>query len=268
MTEDPAWTQPTSQFIKYVLQVANLLNLTERGIRHVIRYPDVIAALEMDNESDETESKPQLEDAKKMAELGRSEIVNDFPLLRSHALIGLWGALEAMIEDLAITWIQYNPSLLDEPKIAKIKVPLAEYRKMDEQDQLSFLVSELQRDLGSDLKGGVNKFESLLNVIGIGGPVDKRVRDVIFEAQNLRNVLAHRAGIADRKFIMRCPHFNYSAGDRVKISKELLDHVMAGFLTYSFIVFNRCATIDEYSKFTVEPADFEGAVNFSGDDDA
>jgi hypothetical protein len=270
VTGDPgsAWTRPTRQFIDYVVQVANLLSLTERGIRHVIRFPDVIDALAMDDTFNEAEYEPKIDDAKAMAKLAESEIKNDFPLLRSHTLMGLWGALEAMVEDLAVAWIQYDLSILDDLRFAKIKVPLVEYQKMDQQEQISFLVSEVQRDLRSELKGGVNQFESLLNVVGLGGSVDRRVREVIFEVQNLRNAFAHRAGIADRKFVTNCPHLNYSAGDKIKISRDYLNDVLAGFLTYSFIIYNRCATIDGSGQFDFEPEGFEGALAVSGREDS
>jgi hypothetical protein len=199
--------------------------------------------------------------AKTQAKLAESEIERDHPLLHSHAVMGMWGALEAMVEDLTISWIEHNPSVLNEPKIAKIRIPLVEFQAMEQQDRLRFVVSELQRELGTELKSGATKFETLLSILGLGGPVDKRLRDIIFETQNLRNIFAHRGGIADRRFITNCPQFQYGVGDAVTVDSDHFDRIFYGLLMYVTVVINRCRTIDGLSPITEEAPGFEGVLS-------
>ena len=258
----PTWAEPCFRFMDYLFQVDDLITLTDEGITYLTKVPRILelahTALhpEKNEKDNETENR-----AKKRAELAKSEIAKDFPLLHSHAIMGIWGALEAMIEDLAISWIEHNPSVLSEPKIAKIRIPLIEFQAMDQQGRLRFIVSELQRELGTELKSGANKFESLLSLLGLGGPVDKRLKDIIFETQNLRNIFAHRGGIADRKFVTNCPQFQYAVGDTVRIDTQHYNRIFFGFLMYAAVILNRCRTIDNLDPITDEFPGFEGVLS-------
>ena len=262
--KSPEWAAPCNRFMRYMFQVIDLLDLTRIGTNILTMMPRaasvLLAGTELPEEQKATYERQQKE-AEKMARLAESEIANDFPLLHSHALMGAWGALEGMIEDLTISWMQHNPSVLDEPKLARIRVPLIEFQQMGDQDRLRFLVTQLQGDLGLELKSGATKFESLLAVFGLGGPVDERVRDVIFETQNLRNVFAHRGGVADRKFVTNCPHLQYNIGDAVKIGVQDFGRILFGLLTYGAIILNRCRAIEEMSPFAEDFPGFEGALS-------
>jgi hypothetical protein len=255
----PAWAMPCHWFAEYMLQVENLVKLTNYGVRGVINLAEILE-ITMQGKQRKEEQEKALEDAKQLARLADSEIASDFPLLHSHAIIGMWGALEAMIEDLAVSWIDHNPSVLSEPTIARIRVPLAEFQGMEQADRLRFLIAELQRDLRVDLKSGATKFESLLGAIGLNGPVDKRVRNVLFETQQLRNIFAHRGGVADRRFIANCPQLNYSTGDTVKINSATFVRIYNGLTVYNLIIINRCRATDGLGPVAYEAPGFEGAL--------
>lgn len=267
--ENPQWATPCASFIEYMLQVVELIDLTRRGTTVLTMGPRMVDVLiETSGPGDDiAKYEERLNDAKYTANLAESEIKNDFPLLHSHALMGAWGALEGMIEDLAVSRIQHDPSILDEPKIAKIRVPLIEFQRMNDHDRLRFLVTEIQRELGLGLKSGATKFEPLLAFLGLGGTIDGRVRDAIFEAQNLRNVFAHRGGVADRKFVVNCPHLRYKVGDRVKIGDEDFSRSFYGLLTYGAIILNRCRTIEGMRLFDSDFPGFEGIMPTCGEDE-
>jgi hypothetical protein len=244
---NPEWATPCVRFMDYMFQVWGLHDLTQRSIRVSTHMPSMIDTLiSTDNfsENEKTVNKANLRRNERAAHLAKSEIENDFPFLNSHSLMGICGAMEGMVEDLAVSWIQHNPSVLDEPKLAKIRLPLIEFQRMSDQDRLRFLVTELQRDLGLELKNGATKFESLLTVLGLGGSVDRKVRDTIFEAQNLRNIFAHRGGVADRKLVANCPQLQYNVGDIVKIDTENFVRIFFGLFTYGAVILNRCRTIE------------------------
>jgi hypothetical protein len=265
MTEKtyPAWAEPCNWFIDYLVQVEILLALASRGISTVTQFPDLYRKLKpYDNDPEKDATEHNLNSLREVIKLAESEIANDFPLLRSHSIIGVWGALEAMIEDLAIAWMEQNPSVLDGPNLAKIRVPFVQFHRLDQQERLRFVVTELQRELRVELKSGATKFELLLGTLGLGGPVDERVRDILFETQNLRNVFAHRGGIADRRFVANCPHLQYSAGDRIRISSEHFQRILHGLLMYSATILNRCRAIAGMRVITEDIAGFEGVLSF------
>jgi hypothetical protein len=261
----PAWAMPCLRFIDYASEVDGLVTLTGDGISHLIRVPIILELVIAGvNSADKAKNDERVKRAKGIAQLAESETEKGFPLLHSHAVMGIWGALEAMVEDLAISWMEHNPSLLGKPEIAKIRVPLVEFEKMEQQDRLRFLVSELQRSLGSELKSGATRFESLLGALGLGGSVDRRIRDILFETQNLRNVFAHRGGIADRRFVTNCPQLQYFVGDTVTVNGPYFERILRGLVMYSTVILNRCRAIDGLRPITAEFTGFEGVLSAPG----
>jgi hypothetical protein len=261
---NPSWAAPCARYMDYMIQTISFVNMTQRGADVLTKMPQTIDALMNASKipKDEKDAhEKELKELKWAAELAKSEIESDFALLHSHTLMGSWGALEGMIKDLVISWMQHNPSVLDDPRITKVKVPLVEFQKMGDHDRLRFLVTEIQRDLGLELKSGATKFESLLALVGLGGSVHRKVRDALFECQNLRNLFAHRGGVADRKFVANCPHLKYSVGDTVKLGSRDFSRNFFGLMTYGVIILNRCRSIEGTRLW--EDNDFPGFEDVS-----
>ena len=260
--QNPEWAKPCAHFMSYMFQALGFITMTQRGAVVLTKLPraaEIVMKIKMPEEEKAIDEE-RIKEVKWAADLAESEIKNDFSLLHSHVLTGSWGALEGMIEDLTISCMQHFPSILENPKITRVKVPLIEFQAMSEHDRLRFLVTELQRDLGLELKGGATKFESLLALVNLGGSVDKRVRDALFECQNLRNLFAHRGGVADRKFVANCPHLGYGVGDTVKLGNEDFSRSFFGLLTYGAIILNRCRTIEGMRLFDDDFPGFEGVL--------
>jgi hypothetical protein len=262
--ESPEWAAPCIRFMDYMFQVLGLIDLTRRGAGVLTTIPhalDVLMTTGKPSEEEMMSYEERKKSAKKTAELARSEIGNDFPLLHSHSLMGAWGALEGMVEDLAVSWLRHNPSALDHPKLSKVRVPFIEFQQMTDHERLRFLVAELQRDLGLELKTGATKFEALLAALGLGGTVDRRVRDAIFEAQNLRNLFAHRGGVADRRFVTNCPNLQYTVGDTVKIGDQDFTRNFFGLFAYGATILNRCRAIEGMPQPVFDFPGFEGVLS-------
>jgi hypothetical protein len=52
----------------------------------------------------------------------------------------------------------------------------------------------------------------------MAGPVPEDTRKVLFEMFHIRNVLAHRAGIADKRFCKQCPWRSEKRGARIMLN--------------------------------------------------
>jgi hypothetical protein len=77
----------------------------------------------------------------------------------------------------------------------------------------------------------VGRFEEPLKVLGLGGFIDDTVRDAIFRLSQVRNVLVHRAGVADRRFIEQAVFATAKIGHEIPLTrKELSLYVLAIFL--------------------------------------
>ncbi|MFD5306252.1 hypothetical protein [Streptomyces rochei] len=255
---DEVWRKPFRQFLSHMEDSERLTRLTYKGIRGVVTLIEIGGILrdgaKVDSERHSTNEELQ--------RLSNAEISSDFPLLHAHAIMGEWGALECLVEDLVEAWVKFKPETLELPVFARVKVPLADFLNMAEGDRTRFLVAEVQRDLKLDLKSGATKFEKLLDAIGLGGPVDSRVKDALYEAQNIRNVWAHRAGIADRRLVEACPNLNFTEGERVNVSSGGYARYRNAFFTYAVTVLNRCHRECGYKPLATELPEFEGALRF------
>lgn len=174
-----------------------------------------------------------------MARIAADQIESNFPLFHGHTLVGLWGALEACIEDMCVSWLASSSSTAVAGYLSRVKVPLGEFLSRDGNDQWRWVLLQIESTKGSALKRGVGQFEIVLDDIGLGGEVADEVRDVLYFAKALRNLYAHQAGRADAKFIVECPGFNARAGERVPITREQLTAAFTAMVLYVETVFGR-----------------------------
>lgn len=95
--------------------------------------------------------------------------------------------------------------------------------------------------------GSIDSAHSLIALFGflVGGMVaahqEKRseVSDSIFELQQVRNVVAHNYGIADKHFCEKCPRFNLKQGDEVNVGSDQLIGYLNSMFAYCFMVVGR-----------------------------
>ncbi|GAA0593130.1 hypothetical protein [Actinomadura livida] len=254
------WQKPFSRYSKQSADIENLIHLTHEGFHGLILRPELFDAIFDD--ADEGKAK-RVADAKRKADLAQKEKEKGFPLLHAHALVGAWGSLEALIEDLVESWIKYKPDITKTSPISKIKIPLGEFIQLSEDERARLIVTELQRDLKVDLKSGVTKYEPLLEAIGLGGVVDPRVKRSLFQSQQLRNVIVHRAGVVDRRLVDSCPWLGYETGDQVQIDEEVFYYCLHGMHMYALTIRNRCSAADGGRPTVVDCPGFEGALIFS-----
>jgi uncharacterized protein YutE (UPF0331/DUF86 family) len=48
---------------------------------------------------------------------------------------------------------------------------------------------------------GCGRFESLLDTIGLGGSVEETVKRLFLELSQVRNIVVHKAGKADKRIV-------------------------------------------------------------------
>lgn len=145
----------------------------------------------------------------------RREIENDFPLLHANALVGLWGALEACINDLCLLWLPCMERQELGDALEGTRVKLGEYLSLGEEEQWLWILDQLQRSDGGSLRTGIGQFESILKPLGVSPSVDSAVRTTLFRIKAMRNLYAHRAGRADAKFLKEWPGHPASVGQIV-----------------------------------------------------
>lgn len=235
---------PFERCIEYIHQVDRVLHLCMQGLSHVSTLPALAKALvELDKADGAVPFSPEqqrhLDETNTRAQFAKAEIDDGFPILHSHTVIALWGALEALVSDLAIAWLENEPSTLQNDEFARLKIPLAEYERLSKCDRMAFLVKELARSLNADFKLGIGKFEVLLEALGLSGAVDDNVRRTLFEMSQVRNVLVHRAGIVDGRFKEACPWVAVEVGEKLRVDHKTYVRYVDATHEYVLCLINR-----------------------------
>jgi len=180
---------------------------------------------------------PQLKEAEELASLAKTEIESDFRLLHGHSLVGVWGALEAMASDLVLAWLINVPEVRMRPQVAGIKVSLVEFERLSSEERMHKIVRELDR--ASSSRAGIARFEDLLDTVMLSGSYDSALAQNIYEMQQIRNLFAHRRGVADMHFVTACPQLGLSVGEPVPLSFEPWFACLMSSISYTWTVVNR-----------------------------
>lgn len=224
-------------FLLYVISARDLIEMSEESAHFLTHVNDRMRETWA---SDETAL--QEHDNGSIARLNRlaqSEIAEDFPLLHSHSLVGLWGALEACISDVCVEWVDHLDPGDWSKEMAGLKVHLGEWSALPDTDRAPWLVDQIRKNRSSDLNRGIGQFESVLSAIGLGGHVDKSISDVMSQTKAIRNVIAHRGGRVDARFVRECPSFNMVVGEKLKLSGSQLVAAYTAMVMYVESILDR-----------------------------
>lgn len=213
------------RFADQVYEINRILSFSMNGIARETAAPKVVEAIESYKEMDGKPSSPEVvekqrAEAHARAAFAQAQIDSGFPVLYAHATVAIWGAIEVLVEDLVVDGLMSDKKYLEKEALRKIRIPLAEYESLEPIERFQFLARELARQTNSDLKHGVGRFESLLDTVGLGGALSQELRRTCLEFGEVRNLIVHRAGTADRRFVDSCPWLNATVGDAFRIDSK------------------------------------------------
>ena len=132
--------------------------------------------------------------------------------------------------------------------MSEVKLTVGDYQSLSKDERLRHIVVELQRSTKADLKRGIGQFSALLNAVGLDWGPNDDVRDALYYHHQLRNLIAHRGGVADRRFVEVCPTLGYPVGERVIIKPNTFTYLRYIAALYAVGLRNRCAELDGYAK--------------------
>lgn len=151
--------------------------------------------------------------------LASEEIERGFPVLYSHATVALWSAVEAFSTDLAVGLLKYEPDLLTHKALSKVRVQLAHFHRMSEEERLTLLVGELRQSLSGAADGGIGQHNEVFVQLGLDGSLHKSIQKPLIELCQVRNVLVHRGGIVDTQLTSCCPWLETQKGSKFLVLK-------------------------------------------------
>ncbi len=225
------------RFHDHVHEIDRVLRLCIDGLMSVASSVPLVEALaNLDkfekDDFDSDASARHVDSARRRAEFAQHEIDRGFPILHAHALVAIWGGLEAFVEDLVTVWLSNDASALQSDAWASVKIPFAEFQSLEPEERVRALVREYARQTKADLKSGASRFEVLLGPIGLSGAIDEDVRKTLFEMSQVRNVLVHRAGLVDRRLAEGCPWLGLTVGEPLLVSRAKYDEYLQAVSRY------------------------------------
>jgi hypothetical protein len=237
----PPWA--TSHFASTVEafeELGQLIHISEKGIAILRGMPEVVKVLaDVEGSLGDPRSKKRIELAEKEAGLAQTEVDKDFPVLHGLAVVALWSGLEHFVKGLIALWLMHRKDALTASAVQRLKVKLGDYLPLSKPEQARYLIELLEQDLASPLKRGMSRFESLLEPFSLGGSLPDGCAKTLFELQQVRNVVAHRNGIADRRLRSECPWLKVKLNQGVPVTREMLNHYFNAAMEYALAVFYR-----------------------------
>lgn len=183
----------------------------KRAVARLMKKPDLFP-------SDQDYQKA-INQAKELEDFSKSEIEHDFPYLHGIASIRLWSILEAMVDDLSVALLLFNPKCRDLNFVRQLKGPLVDFALGSESERARHLANLVKQEVKAPLKLGTGRFEAVLNELGVGGPVEPEVKCALLELSQIRHVIVHCNGKADLKLIESCPWLHLKEGQEVHINR-------------------------------------------------
>jgi hypothetical protein len=188
------------------------------------------------NEPSQYSSESELARAKarasEVAMFAKSQHGNGFSYLFSLCSVRVWALIEALVDELVIECLHKPAECPDQKILAKLKGPLIEFRAALPDEQAEFLAETLKQAVDAPLKLGVGRFEALLAPVGIGGNVQDRVQKTLYELSQIRNVIVHKGGKADRRIVEACPWLKIERGEPVHVTDKMFKSYISSAYWY------------------------------------
>jgi len=209
---------------------------TMQRLARLSRLPDMAHFL------DETVVASQAERAKPLEEFAKAEQSSDFPYLHGLACVRLMTIIETAVDEIVVAAFLKLPVPLDRPPLSRIEGPLFPFLRLSEHERALQLTELLSRETKAPFLPGCAKFEVLLEAVGLSGEVPPLVRRLLLEQAESRNVIVHKGGRVDARFLERCPWRKLNPGDFLPI-----DHKRFRL----FLEATRCYLYEIYRRWTV-----------------
>lgn len=223
--------EPFEDCINDLERLREMVYVSTNGISMLRGMPRVVEAL-VPFEEMVGKSEVDLEFAKKTADLAQREVEEGFPLLHAWAVVAVWAYLEAHFRTFLAIWLKRRRSAWSCEPIKRLKVKLGDYESIPPQSRHFFVIGLLERELGTGIRNGVDRFEAMLEPFELAGPVPKKLKDAMYELGQVRNIIVHNASRVDRQFKSACPWFPQKVGSTVNVSSEMLHYYMDAVVLY------------------------------------
>lgn len=176
-------------------------------------------------------------------ELAKAEIANDFAELNAMTLVGLVGALDALVESLAPRAREMQVALEISERLDELRQDQPQTFAKVQDDELAKVreaavkvMTEQLDEIRQARGGGAERWEEVLRHAGLQAPEDRPIPEdmdlALREIVALRHVLVHNAARMDERALQRAPSLPYALGELVRIGCENYRHYSAAIHTF------------------------------------
>ena len=271
----PDWAAgPFYEFLEHQKDLGSVLQLSKNGIamlrgRHnmlvALKGVEHILSTDAADAADAKKIDPKdLEHAAREKVLAQSEVDNDFPILHEQATVALWGSLEALVRTFSAGWLANQPGAWQVEAVKKLRIRLGDYEALEPFDRCLWVIDLVDQEASGPLKAGVGRFESLLMPFKLDGTVDDKCRKTLFEMSQIRHLIVHRRGRADRKLIGACPWLTLKQGERIKITHKMWNDYNVAVTEYVLELIQRVRVILGFGRYEFKNEEAEMKQNDGG----
>jgi hypothetical protein len=150
------------------------------------------------------------------------EMAADFPTTNAQFVLHTCSNCESLCQDFLRACIEHDETLTRKHPLSKVKFSLTELKSMTDKDRVSALADAVMDELGAPNRIGVEKFHEVFSFVGFSFPIKKDWRNPLRELHAVRNVLLHRGGIIDQRFLSLCPWVSVEPGTVLRVTSFAL----------------------------------------------
>lgn len=177
--------------------------------------------------------------SKDIRDFGRAQRDSGFPLIYRVVVVQLASILEAAIDRAARFLIENFSEISRENFPKAVKVSVVDFISVDASERTAAILEAVKQELKSKATFGVDRYEALLGVFGFSGSVPVSIKQSLSELTQVRNLIVHRAGVVDDKFLRLCPWRRFDRGNQVALTDADFNSYCAATDWYIFDVFER-----------------------------
>jgi hypothetical protein len=204
----PDWAlAPLKASLEYLKDEATVFRATMDGLSYTASLHELAVGVQDLAKSfgkESTLTAENMERYRASAELAKAILADKKDMIAAHTLIGFWAAVEVLVEDLDVSFLAHDATLLLSDRVGDVKVAFRDFELLSKEDRIRAVLPLLQRRQSREEA----PFEGQLELIGLSGPIPAPTRTAMREAWQLRNVIVHRRGIADARLVALCPQLD------------------------------------------------------------
>jgi hypothetical protein len=233
------WKEPFRVFADYVEDERDLVELSRVSVA-MLRSEEATA----DRLRIAVEALTRAVTPGELLKRAQNESSNDHSLLHGHSLVAIWSALETMLGDVVETWLTWWPP--SRQRVAAfVSLPAVPATTPEE---WAFAVRQLldrqyqKRNQQVRSPRRLDYYEWQLDAIGLGpspDDYDQQIAENLWDMQQIRNVFAHKRGVADARLVANSPHLPFGVNDEIRIGRNAWSDFLVTAMLYADAVVRR-----------------------------